>query len=311
MSDAIESLFKNAGVLPSVPQQTSFPSGNGVCDLPISTLVELEQPFRCYNETDMEAMRLSIASHGIIQRLIVRPYGDQYQIIAGRNRCAAARLAGFDTVPCEIRELSDDEAEILMIETNLNQRLTLLPSERAWAYRKLHEAMKRQGQSTSGSDFPRARDALGSKDGVSGRQVQNYIALTDLTPSLLTCVDEEKLGINAGVQLSNLSTKNQDTVYDFFFFSHKHPLSEELAAAVRAAGEKKELTPEVLSALAFGPRPGKQKLVKSIPLKPIKKLFPKNATATEIQATTVAAVKFYFESGQCVIRSEPDASTTE
>lgn len=311
MNSALDALFGAGSATqpvemssPSVPLVTS----TGVRDLPIDALVDMEQPFKLYSESDAEAMRLSIAAYGVIQRLLVRPYGDEgkYQIISGRNRRNGARAAGLVEVPCEIRDLTDDEAEEQMIETNLNQRPKILPSERAWAYRKLLEIAKHQGRridldEDGGTEFRKSRDAVGARDSLHGRQVQNYVSLTNLLPELLEKVDDGKLIIKAGVQLSFLSTENQAAVYDFFFSSRIVSISEELASTIRAAGEKKLLSHEILFSLISGSGKAKKQRVTSISFRPIKKLFPREVTKAQAQATTIAALKFYFEHGQTVV----------
>ena len=154
MSDALDRLFFGSSPGPDAepdreevkPPQLNLTTAE--CrEIAIDRLVDMDQPFRLYGEEAMEAMRQSVSAHGVLQRLIVRPYLDgKYQIISGRNRRTAARLAGYTTVPCEVRELNDDEAELQMLETNLRQRENLLPSEKAWAYRRRLEALKRQGR---------------------------------------------------------------------------------------------------------------------------------------------------------------------
>lgn len=310
MGNPLDELFlgKKSEVATEIPPSRTDFIGEKVCNLLIDCLVDMEQPFKLYSESDAETMRKSIATHGVIQRLLVRPYGDEgkYQIIAGRNRRNGARAAGLTEVPCEIRDLSDDEAEEQMIETNLNQRPKILPSERAWAYRKLLEIAKRQGQKIEseedgGNGCHKSRDALGSSDSLGGRQVQNYIALTNLTPELLDKVDDDILSMRAAVQLSFLSTENQVAVHDFFFSGRNSAISEDLASTIRAAGEKKPLSHEALISLVSGQGKAKKQRVTSISFRPIKKLFPREVTKAQAQATTIAALKFYFEHGQTVV----------
>lgn len=313
MTDAIDKLFLNATSGNKLPIETvAVPDivASARCTLPIELLDDMEQPFKLYSPADAEAMRKSVAAHGVIQSLLVRPHGEgRYQIVSGRNRRNGARAAGLTEVPCEVRALSDDEAEELMIETNLNQRPKILPSERAWAYRKLLEIAKRQGQKIEleedgGSDCHKSRDALGASDGLRGRQVQNYVSLTNLTQELMDKVDEEKLAINAGVQLSYLSPENQTVVHDFFFASRNGTISEDLSTAIRNIGEKKELSAEILLKLMAGQGKAKKQRVTSIPFRQLKRFFPREVTKTQAQATTAAALKYYFDNGQSVVDGE-------
>jgi ParB family chromosome partitioning protein len=312
MSDALDALFRT-GSIPKLDEPEAEPPAtirSGVCNLPIDALVDLEQPFQLYSEREAELMRRSIAAHGVIQRLVVRPYGENvYQIISGRNRRNGARAAGLTEVPCEVRDLADDEAVEQMIETNLSQRPKILPRDRAGAYRKLLEIAKRQGEKIDseedgGTEFHKSRDALGSSDSLGGRQVQNYVSLTNLIPDLLEMVDEEKLSIKSGVQLSYLSTESQAVVHDYFFAGRNCAISEELASAIRAACEKKPLTRDALHTLVSGQGNAKKQRVTSIPFQPIKKFFSRNVSKAQVQATTAAALKFYFEHGQAVVDDE-------
>ncbi|MEM5819080.1 MAG: ParB N-terminal domain-containing protein, partial [Desulfitobacterium hafniense] len=222
MNEAIDRLFRGIGTQeaeePVLPPPKLDLSGADCRELPIDMLVDMEQPFRLYGDEAMEAMRQSISAHGVLQRLIVRPYLDgKYQIISGRNRRTAARLAGFTTVPCEILELNDDEAELRMLETNLRQRETLLPSEKAWAFRKRLEAQKRQGRKTEGTSRQivgklETADMIGQETDESGRTIQRFVRLSYLIQPLLDAVDANKLNFGSGVSLSFLSEENQKEV---------------------------------------------------------------------------------------------------
>ena len=307
MSTGVEALFKgaasNTGAGGSSPT-SPLPVVNDVQfrDLPIDLLVDMEQPFRLYTEAEMDAMRRNISAHGVLQRLIVRPWTDgKYQIISGRNRRTGARLAGYATAPCEIRNLDDYEAELQMIATNLNQRPDLLPSEKAWAYRKQLEIMSKQGKRTDltgGQTGHKSRDNLTDE---SGRTVQRYIRLTYLLPELLDAVDNKALGFGAGVTLSYLSTENQLVVHQYFFVSHPCALSETVAECLREAGALEELTEPAIQSL-LSPDVSKPKPIKSISFRPLKKYFPGGVSKTAIEKTTAAALKAYFAAGNQIIQ---------
>ncbi len=267
-------------------------------ELPVLLLDEMEQPFRLRSEKELEAMRDSIAQHGIIQRIIVRPSPDapgRYQIISGRHRRRGAIMAGYAMVPCEIRYLDDDEACIQMVETNLLQRDSILPSEKAWAYRIRLEALIHQGKRTS-RQFGKLSVTMVSEDtDESERQIHRYIRLTYLLPELLEAVDDGSLGFVAGGTLSYLSQDNQSVVHNYFFVEHKQPISGALAEALREGGEKGLLTDDQISTILS---PDVNKPVKirrvSVPMRPLRKFFPASASAKEIEKQIVEIVTEYF-----------------
>lgn len=319
----IADLFRGVKAPTSDTESSTSPSTPGkkgpqLADLPTDVLDEMEQPFRLYSNDKMEKMRQSIIAHGVIQRVIVRPNPEvpgRYQIISGRNRRRAAIQAGHVTVPCEIRDLTDEEARLQMLTTNLDQRDELLPSEKAWAYREQMEILAHQGKKMvfDESENPIAAlgqneertsrqsvgklesaDQVGAKEGESGRQIQRYIRLTYLMPELLEAVDEKVLGFGAGVSLSYLSLDSQDAVYQYFFVNSKRSINGALAETLRERGEKKPLTVERIQAiLAPAPAPVKIKKV-SVPMKTLRKFFPAEATPKEIEKQIIEILTEYF-----------------
>lgn len=296
----IAALFRPKGV--ETAAEVDVPSAVGKQDelreLPVDALDEMEQPFRLYSDDAMEEMRKSIVAHGIIQRIIVRPSPDtpgRWQIISGRNRRRGAKLAGYTMVPCEIRNLTDDEAKLQMVETNLRQREELLPSEKAWAYRIRLEALAHQGKRTSDQIGQKLSvEAVADDTGDSKTQVQRYIRLTYLIQDLLDAVDDKSLGVSAGYDLSFLSLESQDAVYQYFFVNNKKTISGTLAGILREKGEKAPLTIERIEAL-LAPSSAPKKLKKvSVPMKPLRKFFPVEATQKEIEEKIVEIVTAYF-----------------
>ena len=169
-----------------------------IYDIPLSEIDDFpDHPFKVKLDEDMDQLVQSIKERGIITPVTLRPKEDgRYEIVSGHRRKKACELAGFDTVKAEVREMTRDEAIILMVESNL-QRSVILPSEKAFSYKMRLEAMNRQGQRTdltSGPVVPKfSRDALGDKAEESGRQVSRYIRLTELIPELLDLVDEGRI----------------------------------------------------------------------------------------------------------------------
>ena len=188
-----------------------------VQQIPIDALHPfINHPFKVLDDEAMTRTVESVAQYGVLAPLIARPRpeGDGYEIISGHRRQYAAKLAGLDTLPVIVRQMSDDAAVILMVDSNL-QREHILPSERALAYKMKLDAMRRTSGRPS-KENPRqlvgnfeTADIVGKESGESGRQVQRFIRLTNLVPELLDMVDEKKIAFNPAVELSYLDESQQ------------------------------------------------------------------------------------------------------
>ena len=188
-----------------------------VQNISISELVPFkDHPFKVVDDEAMLRTTESIAQYGVLTPLIARPLeGGDYEIISGHRRAHAAELAGLTEVPVLVRQMDDDAATVLMVDSNL-QRENILPSERAYAYKMKMEAMKRQAGRPS-KENPRqvvgnyeTADLIGQESGESGRQVQRYIRLTNLIPELLEMVDQKQISFNPAVELSYLAPEEQE-----------------------------------------------------------------------------------------------------
>ena len=193
-------------------------------------------PFKVLDDEAMTRTVESIAQYGVLAPLIARPRpeGDGYEIISGHRRQYAAKLAGLDTLPVIVRQMSDDAAVILMVDSNL-QREHILPSERAFAYKMKLEALKNQGArsdltSRQGVGKLEAADEVGKATDESGRQVQRFVRLTSLVPELLDMVDEKKISFNPAVELSYLDEKQQQDFLEAMDASQNAP---SLSQAIR------------------------------------------------------------------------------
>lgn len=182
------------------------------------------QPFHPYPGERLRELAEDIAQNGVLSPVIVRLLmDDEYQILAGHNRVAAAKLAGLDTVPAIIKDVDDETAMLIVVNTNLNQREKLLPSEKAFAYKMQLEAMKCQGKRRDLTSAPLvqklnqcySRDILATQAGESGEQIRRYIRLTELITPLLDMVDNEALPLRVGVMLSALPPDKQQMLFDF------------------------------------------------------------------------------------------------
>lgn len=172
------------------------------------------QPFRSYSSEKLQELAESIQAHGVLEAIHVRPYNGRYQILAGHNRAKAAAIAGKRTIPAIVEDVDDNEAVLILVDSNLQHREKLLPSEKAKAYQMRLEALKHQGQRrepTSRQFVGKSESAalVGKETGESGRQVQRYVRLNYLHPELLEMVNDEKIGVTTGVDLSYIEPESQ------------------------------------------------------------------------------------------------------
>ena len=199
----------------------------GVPEIAGTQKIEIERihafpnhPFKVMDDEKMDTLVDSIRENGILNPVIVRPdQSGNYEMISGHRRLHAAKIVGLKKVPAIVKEMSDDEAIIKMVDANI-QREEILPSERAFSFKMKMEAMSRQGQRndlTSGQNVPKlTSDVIGEENGMSGRQVKRYIRLTELIPELLECTDNKKIGLVMAVDLSYLDEQVQKWVYEYF-----------------------------------------------------------------------------------------------
>lgn len=198
------------------------------------------QPFNLYNTDKMNDLAENIKENGVLNPLIVRPIENtsDYEILAGHNRAKAAELAGLDKVPCIVRYVDDEQAALILVDTNLQQRDEILPSERAFAYKLRLDAKKRQGKRTdlTSGQFGQklgSRDELATEMGQSGKQIQRFIRLTYLFRPLLKLVDDKQIPVNAGVELSYMTEQHQEQLY-YWLSAHGEKISIEQAKQFRA-----------------------------------------------------------------------------
>ena len=191
-------------------------------ELPVDRLIPFEKhPFREYPEEQMQEMVDSVSQYGVLMPILVRPHksGEGYEIISGHNRVEACRRAGIEKIPATVRELDDDTAIILMVDSNLRQRDKLLPSEKAKAFQMKMDAMRRKagrpGKNASQIGTQKRTDQIIAEEaGESRNQIQRYIRLNNLTPSLLDCVDNGDLAFNPAVEISYLDPTDQEIVFE-------------------------------------------------------------------------------------------------
>lgn len=198
--------------LTSYDELLKVDSSDGAIEVEISRLKEFENhPFKVIENEQMDELVSSIKERGILTPILVRERDNgEYEIISGHRRKHAAKLAGLDTVPILITNMSDDDAIVVMVDSNI-QREEILPSEKAFAFKMKRDAISHQGKNGNLS-----RDVVGKESGVGGRQVSRYIKLTNLIPELLDLVDEKKITITLAVEIADLSESEQQYVFDKF-----------------------------------------------------------------------------------------------
>ena len=230
----------------------------------------------------MDELVASICTHGILSPLLARPKGECYELVSGHRRRLAAQKLGLPTVPVLVREMTDDEAVILMVDSNL-QRENLLPSEKAFAYRMKLEAMKHQGKATSRQVVGKleSADEVGQVNGESGRTIQRYIRLTNLVPPLLQMVDDGRIAFSPAVELSYLTRDEQAELWDLIGREDATP-SLSQALRMKQLSREAKLTPEVLYAILTEEKPNQKEQVR-IKTESLRKYFPRNYSAQQME----------------------------
>ena len=268
-------------------------------EIPISEIDEFpDHPFKVLMDEDMEQLVESIKQNGVMTPATVRLKEDgRYELISGHRRKKACELAGLETLKCEVKELTRDEAIIIMVESNL-QRSTILPSEKAFAYKMRLEAMNRQGQRNDLTSSPvgtklRSDAELAEKVGESRNQIQRYIRLTELVPEILQMVDERQIAFRPAVEISYLSEEQQYTLLEAMEYNDATP---SLAQAIKMK-EKKfmqdgKLTDEVIQSIMQEEKPN-QREKPAFRDERITKLIPKTVPKGQETDFVVKALEFY------------------
>ena len=244
--------------------------------VPLSQLKPFKNhPFKVLDDEKMQETVESILQHGVIQPGIVRPCADGYEVVAGHRRWRASELAGKTDMPVIIRDLDDDAATVLMVDTNI-QRENLLPSEKARAYKMKYEALKHQGSKGD----KHSADAVGEKAGDSGRTVQRYIRLASLINGLLELVDEGNIKMVAGERLSYLKAEEQELVLEAVANISIYP-SPVQAEQIKDMSEKGTLSEKNVYALLVKKENSGQSV--TISPKKIRNYFPTAYTKAQIE----------------------------
>lgn len=254
-----------------------------VRSIPISQLYPFQyHPFHVRDDEAMAALCGSIQEYGILSPLLARPAGEGYEVISGHRRRLAALKLGLLELPVLIRSMTDDEAVILMVDSNI-QRENLLPSEKAFAYKMKLEAMKHQGKVTSCKDCTKTRsdEMIAQEAHVSARTIQNYIRLTYLVKPILDQVDEGRIAFSPAVELSFMSRQEQAELWDIMNSEDSTP-SLSQAVRLKKLSQKGELTPERIYEIMREEKANQRERVR-IDVNQLRKYFPKGYTALQME----------------------------
>lgn len=241
-----------------------------------------DHPFQVRDNEEMQALCDSIREYGVLSPRLARPTEDGYEIISGHRRKAGALRLGLDKLPVLLREMTDDEAVILMVDSNL-QRENLLPSEKAFAYKMELEAMKHQGKATLpqlGTKL-RSDEILASQTNESRMQIQHYIRLTYLAKPILDLVDQQRIAFSPAVELSYLTRQEQAELWDIMQSEDCTP-SLSQAVRLKKLSQKAELTPEKILDIMSEQKANQKDRVR-IEVSQLRKYFPRNYTARQME----------------------------
>ncbi len=266
-------------------------------DIPISEIDDFpDHPFKVRDDEDMLQLVESIKERGVITPATVRQKEDgRYELISGHRRKRASELAGFETLRCEVVDLTREEATILMVESNF-QRSQILPSEKAFAYKMRLEAMNRQGQRTDLTSTPvvsksRTNEQLGAEVGESREQIRRYIRLTELVPELLEFVDEGRIKMRPAVELSYLDEDCQRDVVEEIDLNDATP-SHAQTIKMRKFFDEGKLTTEVISSIMSEEKPNqREKIV--LRGDRVRQLIPKNVPLNQTEEFVCKALEHY------------------
>lgn len=272
-----------------------------IYDIPLSEIDEFpDHPFKVKMDEDMDQLVESIKERGVITPITLRQKEDgRYELVSGHRRKKACEIAGFTTIKAEIRDLSRDEAIILMVESNL-QRSVILPSEKAFSYKMRLEAMKRQAGRPSQTNYsPVGNNSLGTKSsdvladavGESKNQIFRYIRLTELIPPILDLVDEGRIAFRPAVEISYLPKDEQEELMEAMSFADATP---SLAQAIKMKEFSKngKLTPEVIESIMSEEKPNQKDKI-SIRTDKLRRFIPSNVPYSKTEDYIMKALEYY------------------
>ena len=294
MLTSLDSLF-------TTQEQRDEAKRDSVQDIPISQISDFpEHPFKVKQDEAMLEMAESVRQYGVLVPGLVRQLEDgSYQMVSGHRRKLSSELAGRDTIPCIVRDLTDDEAVIIMVDSNL-QRERVLPSEKAFAYKMKLDAMRRQaGRPSKENGVPlghhfqqgKSREILADNSPDSNTQIQRYIRLTNLIPEILDMVDDGRIAFRPAVELSYLTEQEQSALYDTM---GREDCTPSLAQAIKmkAFSRDGKLTDAVILSIMEEEKPNQKEQFR-IPKERISKYFKPGTPARTMEDTIIKALDYY------------------
>ena len=253
-------------------------------------------PFKVKDDDEMDKMRQSVEQYGVVHPILVRPTKDgKYEMISGHRRKRASELANKDTIPCIVRNLSDDEATIIMVDSNM-QREEILPSEKAFAYKMKLDAISHQGKRNDLTSCQvgtklRSDSVIAENSEDSARQIQRFIRLTELIPELLEMVDDKKIAFNPAVEISYLDEDNQYALLDCIEYSDATP-SHAQAIVMKKLFQSGELDADKIDDILSEEKPNQKQKIK-FDNDRIRNVLPKNIEEPKIEDFVVKAIEYY------------------
>ena len=261
-------------------------------ELPLSELTPFKNhPFKVKNDAEMAELMKSIANAGVLSPALARPKeGGGYELISGHRRLAACKALGMDTMPVIVRRLTDEEAVITMVDSNL-QREHILPSEKAFAYKMKLDALKHQGKTSAQVAQKLSVEIVGEAAGESKDQVRRYIRLTNLIPEILQMVDDGKIALTPAVELSYLQPPEQETLFSIMDCDEVTP-SLSQAQRLRRMSEEQRFTDSAVMQLMSEVKGNQVEYVK-VPVDKLRSYFRPDTSMKQMTETLVKAMDFY------------------
>ena len=249
-----------------------------------------DHPFKVLKNDDLSKLEESIKVNGVLEPIIVRKKDDRYEIVSGHRRKLASELIGLKTIPAIIRDMSDDEATIYMVDSNMH-RESLLPSEKAKAYKMKLDALNHQGVTSGQVGQKYSRDLLADETNESSRQIQRYIRLNYLTPELLDMVDNNKIAFNPAVEISYLKKSEQEVLLEAMSYSDSTP-SHAQTIILKKLSQEGKLTDDKILEIVEQEKPNQQPKIK-ISEEKLRSSIPKNIRIDNYEEFIFKAVDYY------------------
>lgn len=268
-----------------------------VIDIKITDIDDFpKHPFKVLANEDMKNMIASVKEYGVLSPALVRQKSDgRYEMISGHRRKFASQCANLNTIPCIVRNLTDDEATILMIDSNLSQREKILPSERAFAYKMKLEAIKHQGRKECLTSTPLVEklssEIIGSENNESREQVRRYIRLIYLNTELLDLVDNGTIAFRPAVELSYLKKDEQEILVDFIKYNQSTP-SLEQAIKLKKLSQENLLDVDKMHDILSSLKPNQKSKLK-FDRERLRTVLPKNIEENKIEDYVVKSIEYY------------------